>query len=147
MAYHNLTLLWFSLLTGPNVFVDAVMGFTCMTTVRPEGTRGWPSWVVPVQAEIIITCAQNIRISVIWLPSNHLTKTLSDSSCMTLKKCWATPSVVLFYQSLWVWEKGLFFKAKNHTFCLIFLLFLKIKTNIPYLNKKNITEFICDKNN
>lgn len=77
-------------------------------------SRGWPSWVVPVQAEIIITCAQNIRISVIWLPSNHLTKTLSDSSCMTLKKCWATPSVVLFYQSLWVWEKGLFLSKKSH---------------------------------
>lgn len=136
MAYHNLTLLWFSLLTGPNVFVDAVMGFTCMTTVRPEGTRGWPSWVVPVQAEIIITCAQNIRISVIWLPSNHLTKTLSDSSCMTLKKCWATPSVVLFYQSLWVWEKGLFFKQKITHFVSFFFCFSKLKLIYPTWTRK-----------
>lgn len=65
---------------------------------------------------------------------------------MTLKKCWATPSVVLFYQSLWVWEKGLFLSKKSHILSHFFL-FLKIKTNIPYLNKKNITEFICDKNN
>lgn len=44
------------------------------------------------------------------------------------------------------YERRVFFKAKNHTFVSFFLLFLKIKINIPYLDKKNITEFICDIN-
>lgn len=135
MAYHNLTLLWFSLLTGPNVFVDAVMGFTCMTTVRPEGTRGWPSWVVPVQAEIIITCAQNIRISVIWLPSNHLTKTLSDSSCMTLKNV-ERHLVSFCFIKVCEYERRVFFKQKITHFVSFFFCFSKLKLIYPTWTRK-----------
>lgn len=142
MAYHTLTLLWFSLLTGPNVHVDAVMGLACVTTVRPEGTRGWPSCVVPVQTEIIITtvCTEHQNLCDMVAKQPFDKKTLSDSSCMTLKKNQRhLVSFILFvYHVIEVceYEWWVFSAEKQQQFIVSFpVCFTKLKPIYPTITR------------
>lgn len=133
-------------------------GFLCwqgqMFTSMPSwGLRAWPRCVprVPEGGRAVWCqcrlrylsqpCAQNIRISVIWLPSNHLTKKLlSDSSCMTLKKNQRhLVSFILFvYHVIEVceYEWWVFSAEKQQQFIVSFpVCFTKLKPIYPTITR------------